>query len=154
MLLGIALAARAIPAQESDILTVRALIEGSCSVTGGVLDFGLYQGAARPETAEIAYTCDAASAVTIALDQGQHARGNRFRRMASAQGDLLDYFLYQDPARSIEWGDSPAANFRPLVIPEAATSGSATVYGLIPDGQDLIPGAYEDRVLITISVNP
>jgi spore coat protein U-like protein len=152
MLLGIAFACRAVPAQETDILTVRAVILGACNVTGGVLDFGIYEGQTIDQTAEITYSCDPAAAVTIALGEGNNFQGNR--RLVIGAVSFLNYFLYQDGARTIEWGNAPGSNFAPLVISEVVTSGAATVYGSLPGDQDLNPGVYEDSVLITLTVNP
>lgn len=131
---------------------VSASLTSSCSVSVTPMDFGVISNQITAEidqTAQIAVSCTNGSGYTIGLDFGQHAvdAGARGRRMASG-GNLLGYGLYQDAARSLDWG----------MIPSTQGSGTGTggtqaltVYGRVFSPQSPAAGSYSDLVVITVT---
>lgn len=65
--------------------------------------------------------------------------------MTGPAGATLAYALYQDSAHTINWGNT---------VSTGTGNGSAqtlTVYGEVPAGQSVTPGAYTDTITATIT---
>lgn len=131
---------------------VAVFVAGRCTVSvDPLLDFGTVAGAiTAPVDAGIALraTCNRDLPYTVALGDGLHAAGSQ-RRMRSAAGDVLDYDLFQDAARSLRWGDG---------TPDPVRNGTGTgaqetltIHGRVPAGQAAPGGTYRDTVTATIT---
>jgi spore coat protein U-like protein len=59
----------------------------------------------------------------------------------------LGYRLYLDAGRTQPWGDSFASG---LVVSNTKNNLNVPVYGRIPAGQLVTPGAYSDTVIVSI----
>ena len=122
----------------------------ACTVDARGIAFGAYDplsGAALDGAGDIAVTCDAGLAYTIALSSGGGSYAER--RLASG-GDSLAYNLFTSAARLFVWGDGSGGT--------STVSGSGTgssvdipIYGRIAAGQNVRAGAYADGVIVTIS---
>ena len=136
---------------------VQALVEASCRLEGGTLDFGTY----RPEQnndqearTRIKYRCPEGLNMTLNLGPG----GNPTRRARGMtrddDDDTLAYQLFEDRSLADTWGDG-SSNGPGLNIPETPGGGSQSVnvFGRIPAGEEVPPGAYNDIVRITLVVN-
>ncbi|WP_231748247.1 spore coat protein U domain-containing protein [Burkholderia sp. ABCPW 14] len=68
-------------------------------------------------------------------------------------GNLLSYNLYLDSAHTMVWGDGISGGTSTISFGKLNnSSASATVYGLIRGGQNVVPGAYTDQTItITLS---
>jgi spore coat protein U-like protein len=135
-----------------------------CRLVGGVsMGFGSYDYFStlpNDSQASVSVSCDRNGGqptvtVTMRIDQGANGAGVGSRRMlhAGGSGDLLNYGLYRDVARSQVWGvtDTVDTMSTTLAIPnKGSASASFTVYGRIPVRQDLSAGNYADSVQITI----
>ena len=144
----------------------------SCSVSVVGVAFGTYDPLAVvpvDTTGSVAVTCvwtsSGGSGVqrigpVISLSAGLPPGSYAQRRLRSPGGDLLNYNLYVDAARTQIWGNgssgtftaptSPATlNLRPSGRPR---TGSRTIYGRMPAGQvNAVPGSYSDTITVTVN---
>lgn len=131
---------------------VSVYINGGCEITvTPLLDFGTVSGAiTTPVDSSISLQAECSSQLpyTVALGDGLHASGAQ-RRMRSAGGEVVDYGLFQDVARSQRWGDGT-----PEPVRQGTGSGgqqTLTIYGRVPAGQTVPSGTYKDTVTATIT---
>ena len=135
------------------ILPVTIEIVQSCLVSASDLDFGAYPSnsktPAQGQTA-ISLHCGAGVTVEIALDAGTETGSNTNRRkLASGSGpERLDYDLYQDPGRTIHWGDRSGRDT--LEVLTTGAPQTVPVYGQIPAGQRAREGTYSDVITVTV----
>lgn len=121
---------------------------GACSVNASTVAFGNYDVfAATPtdSTGNISVTCDTSTSYSIALSAGS---GTISARALTGTSSTLYYNLYTDPARTLVWGDGTAGS---TTVSNTAVSGSHTVYGRIPAGQNVTAGTYSDTLVITVT---
>lgn len=138
-------------AQASSTLAVSATVLNSCVVLPAILAFGNVSSAANTDaTASISVTCTLGTSYNVGLDAGAGASATvTARKMTSAATDTLNYALYRDSNRTLNWGVTVGTN-------TVAGSGNGllqtlTVYGRVPSGQTTTPaGAYTDTVNITV----
>jgi spore coat protein U-like protein len=133
LLLGLTLSSGAQAANSCNILT-----------TGGVA-FGTYLWTNPTPTdsvGTITYNCN--SAAFVFLSSG--ASGNASQRTLISGANTLDYNLYADAARTQIWGDVLTGG-----AIQVAQSGKNTlsVYGRIPQAQNVAVGTYTDTVTVT-----
>jgi spore coat protein U-like protein len=62
--------------------------------------------------------------------------------------DRLDYGLYQDPGRTIHWGDRSGRDT--LEVQTTGVPMTIPVYGQIPGGQRVRDGIYSDMITIRV----
>jgi spore coat protein U-like protein len=135
-------------------MPVRIEIVASCTVSATDLDFGAYASnqntPAQGQTA-IQLLCGAGAVAELRLDAGMRAGNNTSRRRMEQDGgtDRLDYDLFQDPGRTIHWGDRSGVDT--LEVQATGAPQTIPVYGQIPGGQRVRDGVYSD--LITIHVH-
>lgn len=94
--------------------------------------------------------CTPGTGYAIALSPGLNAGGGGIaaRAMASPDGTLVPYQLYQDPARSTVWGETPGTDTVAGTGSGAVQTGP--VYGRVPSAN--FPAAtYTDTVTATIT---
>ncbi|MBE8716500.1 Csu type fimbrial protein [Cellvibrio polysaccharolyticus] len=148
------------------ILNVQAVVGSGCqvnatNVTNGAINYGtlnfgsIYSLGAQHVDAEttganqgsITVECSAGTSYNIMLGPGQHFQ-SATRAMSSGGATLLNYGLFQDPQRQLEWTPNSA-------IPFTAASTAPTVhhvYGRIPGGQGSVqPGTYTDQVAVVVN---
>ena len=134
----------------STTFTVSATIQATCLVSATSLSFGTYTGAVTNATSQVNVTCTNTTAYNVGLDAGKASGATvATRQMAGPGGALLNYALYSDSNRSINWGNTVGTD----VVPGTG-SGSAqsiTVYGQIPAAQYLAPGSYQDTITATVT---
>jgi spore coat protein U-like protein len=147
----------AIGATTSANLGVSASVAATCSIGATIttVAFGPYDpvvaNASTPlnGTGSFDVTCTSgASGTSIGLDSGLNASGG-IRRMTNGTS-FLNYYLYQDSARTTAWGNTIGTD----TVTPAAWTGAAqtfTVYGQIPAGQPATSGSYADTVTITVT---
>ena len=70
--------------------------------------------------------------------------------MASGS-DFLNYALYKDAARTQVWGTGLAGGTTMAYNAATKASTAVSVYGTVPQNQDVTVGAYSDVVLATIN---
>jgi spore coat protein U-like protein len=136
----------------------------TCTATTTPLSFGPVTGESTVDaTASVTVTCQTTGLsllstirVRMCLNIGAGAQGGGQlmpRRMTNAEGDVLQFQIYKDEARTQIWGanPSPAAPASPqrdleYSILALSNSGSitATLYGRIPVQTALAAGAYSN----------
>src|SRR5205809_2607190 len=150
-----ALAAPAFAAQQSANLSVTASVAANCTITTSPVAFGPYD----PVTANAAANLTASGSVNVACTKGTPAtidlgNGGNFsggtRRMGSGS-DFLNYTLYKDAARTQVWGTGLAGGTTLTYNSASKNSVAITVYGTVPQAQDVTVGAYTDTVVATIN---
>jgi spore coat protein U-like protein len=134
-------------------MPVRIEITASCNVSASDLDFGAYasnQVAPVQAQTTIQLQCNSGTIAEVRLDAGTGpGRNTNRRRMEMDSGtDRLDYGLYQDPGRTINWGDESGRDTL-----EVVTTGAPQVipvYGQIPGGQRVRDGTYSDMITVQV----
>jgi spore coat protein U-like protein len=150
---GLGAGSATIPAfalEDTATLTVSASVAAVCNVQAATLAFGAYDPAAAGDlesTTDVAVTCTPGTTYDVGLDGGG-ASDVANRQMANGPA-TLDYEIYRDAARTLNWGDTVAVD----TVSGVGGGGviSHTIYGRIPTGQFVATGAYGDTVTITVT---
>lgn len=121
----------------------------SCSVTAANLNFGNYDMAQLDAATTVSTTCTSGSPYNIGLNQGVAAGATVANRMMSGPGaNRLNYSLFSDAGRTINWGDTVGTDTVPATGTGAAQT--FTVFARIPGSQPRAPGAYSDTITVTL----
>ncbi len=131
---------------------VSANVVASCEVDTGSLDFGNLGGtitAIIDQTTSINVRCTNGTPyrVSLGLGEGRGVTGPETRKMRSVASSL-SYGLYQDPGRSVPWGDNSGNN---VGRSGNGSNQALAIYGRIFSGQQASVGVYTDRVLVTVN---
>ncbi len=128
-----------------------------CTVSSAPVAFGGYSiaaGASLDAAGAITVTCTAVLSIavnyTIRLGPGAGASFSP-RRMAGAGS--LAYNLFTNASRTTIWGDGSSGTTTVAdgyALGLLLVSRSYPVYGRIPAGQNVAPGAYADIVFVTV----
>ena len=134
-------------------MPVRVELVGFCNVSAVDLDFGTYasnQNAPVQAQTVIELRCSSGLTAELLLDAGTGTGRNTSRRKMEQESgpDHLDYDLFQDPGRTIHWGDRSGVDT--LEVEATGELQTVPVYGQIPGGQRVRDGNYRD--LITVRV--
>jgi spore coat protein U-like protein len=133
-------------------LPVSATVVKGCSVTTTPLTFGDYDpsaGANVDKTADLKVLCTTGTSFQVGLNAGMTGASVGARKMTNG-GVALNYGLYQDLSRQTNWGNTPGTD-TPTAVTATATTATLTVYGRIPSGQNVLAGAYDDTVSVTVT---
>jgi spore coat protein U-like protein len=131
----------------------------ACEVSASGTPFGSFDvisDEARDTLASITISCTGkigeSASYTIALSQGTETSVKRAMRSGTS---LLRYDLYSDSARRQIWGDGTSGSSTvsgSLMISASPTRRVFTIYGRIPNGQQLVQaGAYIDSLSVLLS---
>ena len=128
----------------------------NCTITLNPLPFGMYtpgMSVHLDSVSDITIRC-VAQPGTYAVSIGPGLSGNQLlRTLTAGGGDILNYNLFRDPARTQIWGDGTPPTF---VVTGARTNvGQPTInvhplYGRVFSGQTPNPGNYADNLLVTV----
>ena len=140
--------------------TVQASVAASCTISTAALNFGSYDpvvaNATTPLDANgsVTVSCSKGAVTTIGLNQGANpATGSTaldpLRQMANGS-ERLRYDLYQTAAGTGVWGGIGTANVKSYTATSKAPV-TFTIFGRIPENQDVATGSYSDTVTATIS---
>ena len=93
----------------------------------------------------------AASTFTVALSPGNS--GNASQRNMLLGSNPLYYNLYTDAAHSIIWGDDSGGgqSVTSSFPPASRTAKLFSIYGRIPELQNVPAGAYRDSITVTVT---
>jgi spore coat protein U-like protein len=111
----------------------------TCTFSVTSLSFGTYAGTVLNGTATGKVTCPGAWDIPLNAGTGAGAT-ETVRKMTGPGGATLNYQVFQDAARTINWGNT--------TTDEMTGTGNANVtfYGEIPAGQVIAPGTYTDTL--------
>jgi spore coat protein U-like protein len=133
------------------VMQVSAIVAPACTIGAGTLAFGGYDPVGANATAPLdaqgtfQIACTRNTAYAVGLGPGSFASGAT-RRMANG-AERLAYELYSDPGRTAVWSAASTVAGTALGIAPV----TLTVYGRVPGGQAVAPGAYADTVQSTIN---
>ena len=134
-------------------MAVTATVLKFCTVVATPMVFGNYTSSTDAiSTSTITVTCTSGTTYDIGLDAGGTSGATvttREMRGTVATTARLNYFLYSDAARSVNWGNTVSTDTVHLtagVVPTAST-----VFGRVPAGQFSTPDAYTDLVNVTVT---
>jgi len=128
-------------------------VQASCQVTANDLNFGNYSpnSATRSDgQSDLRVTCSPNVQYNIALNAGTGTGASTDNRKMTFGSSTLNYQLYRTSSRNPNevWGDTVGTN---------TTQGNGTgtaqtyqVYGSIPPGQLVPPGAYIDTITVNV----
>ncbi|GLI95042.1 Csu type fimbrial protein [Methylocystis echinoides] len=148
--LAVAGAAPAVAATATANLAVSMSILGSCTVTGGALNFGsLSSLSADVDVATtIGVNCSSGTAYSVGLNAGAGAGATYAARKMTSGATTVNYALYTDAARTTVWTEAS-----PNMITGSGTGAAVNlnVYGRVP--AQAVPGAgtYSDTVTVTVN---
>lgn len=126
-----------------------ATVAATCLLSATNLAFGTYAGVQAEITSTITATCTNTTPYTVGLSAGSGGASVTTRAMTGPGAALLNYAMFRDSARTLNWG-----NTAPTDTLGGTGNGNAqalTVYGRIPAGQFVAPGAYTDTITATIT---
>ncbi|MDN7672218.1 spore coat U domain-containing protein [Burkholderia oklahomensis] len=129
----------------------------SCTMNApSTMVFGTYDtinAATTAITISVNCTGNGSATPTVAASAGGGSYSNR-QMTRTGGSNLLSYNLYIDSAHTMIWGDGISGGTSTISFGKLnnVSSVSATVYGLIRGGQNVVPGAYADHTItITFS---
>jgi spore coat protein U-like protein len=125
----------------------------SCIVSATDLNFGAYSPRSQAPLlgqSTIELVCGGPVTAEVSLDAGTGAGASTTnRRMEQEAGsDRLDYDLYQDPSRTIHWGNRSGVDT--LEVQTTGLTLTIPVYGQVPGGQRAREGTYSDTITIRV----
>lgn len=136
-------------AQDTDTFQVSATVNSACTIAANPLSFGTYDaaGANVDATTTLDVTCSNGSNYRVGLDGGSTAADVNNRAM-SGPGVNLGYALFQNSARTTNWGNTFGTD---TVAGTGTGAGQTlTVYGRLFSGQFSTAGFYSDDVVATV----
>jgi spore coat protein U-like protein len=141
--------APALAAQKSNTFLVSANVAAVCTITANDLAYGAYDPSVGNVDASttVDIVCTPGTTYDVGLDGG--GSGSVIARQMASGAAVLNYGLYQDAARTTNWGDTVGTD----TVAGVGGGGiqNITVYGRIPTSQFVAPGAYSDTVTATVT---
>lgn len=132
---------------------VSANVIKACSVSANNLSFGDYDPTSSTPldvTTTITVLCTLGTSFSVGLDEGDGSGASVTSRLMTNGGSTLNYGLYQNAGRSTNWGNSVGSD-TPAAQNALALGNDLTVYGRVPEGQNVAQGTYTDDVTVTVT---
>lgn len=130
---------------------VNVNVSATCTISANPLAFGTYTSLQANAATTLSITCTNTTPYNVGLNAGIGSGGPTVtsRRMNGPSGATLNYSVFQDSARTINWGQTASTDT------EAGTgNGGAqalTLYGRVAAGQYVRLGSYADTITATIT---
>ncbi|XBH15278.1 spore coat U domain-containing protein [Edaphobacter paludis] len=123
----------------------------TCSVSAMSINFGTYSGSLlTPGGTPLTVTCPAGSSYSVGLNAGVGAGATVTTREMTGPGSAaLSYQIFQDSARTTNWGNIVGTD-----TVAGTGDGSAQtiyIYPQAPGGQNVAPGTYNDTITVTVN---
>ncbi len=127
-------------------LAVQVVINATCAVGAGTLDFGTQSniGGAANIDATGTFTVNCTTGTTYNTTLGNGLNFSAGRRMVFGATNFINYSIFSDAARTTAWA----------TVAGTGTGAAQTIsaFGRIPSGQASVPvGTYADTVQITVT---
>ena len=120
--------------------------EAACSISPVSLNFGSYNyltPTALDATATVVITCTPKTKATITIGPSTNSGNTGGRYMLKAGDNIPFYYnIYSDKRRSTVWDQTGIL---------VNSNRPVTIYGRIPNGQNVPVGLYTDSMIMTIS---
>lgn len=137
-------------ATTSSTFNVTATVQATCTVSANNLAFGVYTGTLVTGTSSVSVTCTNTTAYQVGLNAGTASGATvTTRQMGGPSAALLNYALYRDAARTQNWGNTAGTDT--ISGTGDGNARAITVYGTVPAGQLVAPGAYSDTIVVTVT---
>ena len=130
-------------------LAVSAVVQTSCSLTGGAMSFGTYTSGQTNNLdveGQLAFANCPTGNLVFELDGG--GSGNINARRMSSSSSNLNYQIYRNANRTTVFGAGANAYTEIRLV---AGGGTIPVYGRIPGNQTVSAGNYSDTVNVTLT---
>ncbi|MHC5717089.1 MAG: Csu type fimbrial protein [Nostoc sp.] len=122
-----------------------------CTVNVNNINFGSYDvfnNSSTTTTGTITYNdCSSASSINIYLSKGNAPSYTPRQLKNSNNNDVLNYNLYLDASGTLIWGNETNGQY----YTSSASSGTVSIYGIIPAKQNVSVGRYTDTITATIN---
>ncbi len=142
----------ALAATATTTFTVTATATKACNISATSLGFGNYDptaGTPLDSTSTITILCTTGTTYNVGLNAGSAPGATVTARKMTNGANTLNYALYQDSSRTINWGNTVGTDT--LAGTAGGTAATLTVYGQVPALQNVPVGAYTDTVTATIT---
>jgi spore coat protein U-like protein len=127
-------------------------VSSTCTVSAVALVFGAYNVlsvAPTVGTSTLTVQCTQTTPYHIQMNQGSYGASVTTREMSNGSSGFLQYAIYQDSARTLNWGQTNGVD-----TVNSTGTGLAqvfTMYGQMPALQIAAAGSYSDTVTVTVS---
>jgi spore coat protein U-like protein len=122
-----------------------------CSISAAAMNLGTYTGTLiTVGTTPLTVNCSVLTSYNVGLNQGTGAGATTTtRKMTGPAGAQLSYQMFQNIARTINWGNNTG-------VDSVAGSGNGNnqtlnVYPVVAAGQYVIPGSYTDTITVVVN---
>lgn len=149
--MGASLSAQA--ATTTTTFPVTANVLAACSTSANPLAFGNYDptsATALDATTTLSVLCTVGTSFTVGLNAGTVTGATVTTRGMTNGANTLSYALYQEAARTSNWGNTPGTDTPPATTAPVGPS-SLTVYGRVPAAQNVPAGGYSDTITVTVT---
>jgi spore coat protein U-like protein len=139
-----------IAATATTTFSVTATVQATCLISANPLAFGTYTGVLINATTTLQVTCTNTTPYNVGLNAGTATGATvTTRKMTGPASATLNYALFQDSSRTINWGQTVGTD-----TVTGTGNGSAqtlTVYGQLSANQYPAPGSYSDTITATVT---
>ena len=132
---------------------VTATVLKACIVNANPLNFGSYDPTATTAldgTTTLSVLCTVGTSFTVGLSAGTSTGATVTTRKMTSGANTLSYALFQEAARTNNWGNTPGTDTPPATTAPVLPT-SLTVYGRIAAGQNVTAGPYNDTITVTVN---
>jgi spore coat protein U-like protein len=132
---------------------VTATVLKACIVTANPLAFGNYDPTAATAldgSTTLSVLCTVGTSFTVGLNTGTASGATVTTRRMTSGANTLGYGLYQEAARTNNWGNTPGTD-TPLATTAPVLASTLTVYGRIPASQNVPAASYADTITVTVN---
>lgn len=131
---------------------VDAVVLSTCNVAAETIAFEVTGTltAALNAQGRVSAKCTSGTSYAIGLDGGLAIAGDPTQRqLLSGRAGSITYGLYQNAARTLPWGNTPASN----TVSNVGTAAvqAFPVYARIPVQNTPAPGTYSDTIVVTLT---
>ena len=131
-------------------VNITAAVVANCTVSASAMTFGNYTGTLINNTSVVTVTCTNTTTFNIGLNAGTATGATvTTRKMTGPASVTLNYILFRDSARTQNWGNTVGTDT--LLAQGNGTAVGYGVFGQLPAGQYVRPGAYADTIIATIT---
>lgn len=146
---GLAQPAPSQAATATSAIAVTATVLSFCTIAALPLAFGNYSSALVVATTTVTVACTVGTTYDVGLDVGTGTGATVALRKLTLLASTLNYALFREVGRTSNWG--PTIGTNTVAGIGTGVAQVLTVYGDIPAGQLVTPGAYTDTVTATIT---
>jgi spore coat protein U-like protein len=141
----------AAPTIVTTTFAVTANVVATCVVSATPMAFENYVSITPADsTSTITVSCSDLTTYNVGLNAGASTGATvTTRKMKGTGSAFLNYHLYSDAARSVNWGDTIGTDT--VTGTGSGAPQLLTVYGQVPAGQGPAAGVYTDTITATVT---